>query len=229
MQPTDTRDAVVTSAPSGVVHRTGRPKPGERRIHILQTLASMLETPRGEKITTAALAARLGVSEAALYRHFASKAQMYEGLIDFIEQTLFALINQIVAKEPSGVLQARAIALMLINFATKNAGMTRVLTCEALVGEHERLAERVNQMLDRIEASLRQCLRVGVAEGSESGEGGEGGHNPGATALPKGYDPAMRANLVVRYVIGCWHRYAQSGFTRSPVEHADEQLRVILQ
>ncbi|TAM05701.1 MAG: nucleoid occlusion factor SlmA [Paraburkholderia sp.] len=223
MQPTDTRDAVVTPAPSGVVHRTGRPKPGERRIHILQTLASMLETPRGEKITTAALAARLGVSEAALYRHFASKAQMYEGLIDFIEQTLFALINQIVAKEPSGVLQARAIALMLINFATKNAGMTRVLTCEALVGEHERLAERVNQMLDRIEASLRQCLRVGVAEGNERA------HNPGATALPEGYDPAMRANLVVRYVIGCWHRYAQSGFTRSPVEHADEQIRVILQ
>lgn len=223
MQPSDTRDAVVTADPPGVVHRTSRPKPGERRIHILQTLASMLEAPRGEKITTAALAARLGVSEAALYRHFASKAQMYEGLIDFIEQTLFALINQIVAKEPSGVLQARAIALMLINFSAKNAGMTRVLTCEALVGEHERLAGRVNQMLDRIEASLRQCLRVGVAEGAQDA------NNPGAVPLPKGYDPAVRANLVVHYVIGCWHRYAQSGFERSPVEHADEQIRVILQ
>jgi TetR/AcrR family transcriptional regulator len=183
----------------------------------------MLEAPRGEKITTAALAARLGVSEAALYRHFASKAQMYEGLIDFIEQTLFALINQIVAKEPSGVLQARAIALMLITFSTRNAGMTRVLTCEALVGEHERLSGRVNQMLDRIEASLRQCLRVGVAEGAE-----EAGSR-GAAPLPNGYDPAVRANLVIRYVIGCWHRYAQSGFERSPVEHADEQIRVILQ
>jgi len=201
------------------VRRAARPKPGERRIHILQTLASMLETPKGEKITTAALAARLGVSEAALYRHFASKAQMFEGLIDFIEQTLFALINQIVEKEPNGVLQARAIALMLIHFSTKNAGMTRVLTCEALVGEHERLAERVNQMLDRIEASLRQCLRVALAEAGTVATG----------APPKGYDPAVRANLVVRYVIGCWHRYAQSGFVREPDEYADEQLRIILQ
>ncbi len=218
MQPShslETRDAAV--AAEDTPRRAGRPKPGERRVHILQTLASMLETPRGEKITTAALAARIGVSEAALYRHFASKAQMYEGLIDFIEQTLFALINQIVAKEPGGLLQARAIALMLIQFSAKNAGMTRVLTCEALVGEHERLAERVNQMLDRIEASLRQCLRVGLAEGRESG-----------ASAPGAYDPAVRANLVVRYVIGCWHRYAQSGFTRSPGEHAEEQIRVIL-
>lgn len=221
MQPTtETRDAVVAADPADVVRRASRPKPGERRIHILQTLAAMLETPRGEKITTAALAGRLGVSEAALYRHFASKAQMYEGLIDFIEETLFALINQIVAKEPSGVLQARAIALMLIQFATKNAGMTRVLTCEALVGEHERLAQRVNQMVDRIEASLRQCLRVSVAESA---------HGGGAVPLPGGYDPAVRANLVVHYVIGCWHRYAQSGFTRSPGEHADAQIRLILQ
>lgn len=225
MQPShslETRDAVVaaeTPAASGSAPRRSRPKPGERRVHILQTLASMLETPRGEKITTAALAAKIGVSEAALYRHFASKAQMYEGLIDFIEQTLFALINQIVAKEPGGMLQARAIALMLIQFSAKNAGMTRVLTCEALVGEHERLAERVNQMLDRIEASLRQCLRVGLAESRESGA---------STPAPGAYDPAVRANLVVRYVIGCWHRYAQSGFSRSPAEHAEEQIRVIL-
>ena len=167
MQPTETREAVEAADSPGAARRAPRPKPGERRIHILQTLATMLEAPRGEKITTAALAARLGVSEAALYRHFASKAQMYEGLIDFIEQTLFGLINQIVEKEPSGVLQARAIALMLVNFSTRNAGMTRVLTCEALVGEHERLAERVNQMLDRIEASLRQCLRVDLAQEAE--------------------------------------------------------------
>jgi TetR/AcrR family transcriptional regulator len=220
MQPSQSlepRDAAVSAGDAP--RRASRPKPGERRVHILQTLASMLEAPRGEKITTAALAAKIGVSEAALYRHFASKAQMYEGLIDFIEQTLFALINQIVAKEPGGMRQARAIALMLIQFSAKNAGMTRVLTCEALVGEHERLAERVNQMLDRIEASLRQCLRVGLAEDRESGAGA-----PAAGA----YDPAVRANLVVRYVIGCWHRYAQSGFTRSPGEHAEEQIRVIL-
>nr|WP_258002286.1 nucleoid occlusion factor SlmA [Burkholderia sp. WAC0059] len=199
-----------------------RPKPGERRVHILQALAAMLEAPRGEKITTAALAARIGVSEAALYRHFASKAQMFEGLIDFIEQTLFALVNQIVAKEPNGVLQARAIALMLIHFSTKNAGMTRVLTCEALVGEHERLAARVNQMIERIEASLRQCLRMGLMEANAQPDGA-------TVPLPEGYDPGVRASLVVSYVIGCWHRYAQSGFARTPLEHADEQLRLILQ
>ncbi|HKT90579.1 nucleoid occlusion factor SlmA [Paraburkholderia sp. EG287A] len=228
MQPTETREAVEAAESPGAARRAPRPKPGERRIHILQTLATMLEAPRGEKITTAALAARLGVSEAALYRHFASKAQMYEGLIDFIEQTLFGLINQIVEKEPSGVLQARAIALMLVNFSTRNAGMTRVLTCEALVGEHERLAERVNQMLDRVEASLRQCLRVDLAQEAER-KAISGSDHVNAKPAAKGYDPTVRANLVVRYVIGCWHRYAQSGFTRSPSEHADEQIRIILQ
>ena len=228
MQPTETREAVEAAESPGAARRAPRPKPGERRIHILQTLATMLEAPRGEKITTAALAARLGVSEAALYRHFASKAQMYEGLIDFIEQTLFGLINQIVEKEPSGVLQARAIALMLVNFSTRNAGMTRVLTCEALVGEHERLAERVNQMLDRVEASLRQCLRVDLAQEAER-ISIAGSDHVGAKPASRGYDPTVRANLVVRYVIGCWHRYAQSGFTRSPSEHADEQIRIILQ
>ncbi|WP_321907341.1 MULTISPECIES: nucleoid occlusion factor SlmA [unclassified Paraburkholderia] len=228
MQPTETREAVEAAESPGAARRAPRPKPGERRIHILQTLATMLEAPRGEKITTAALAARLGVSEAALYRHFASKAQMYEGLIDFIEQTLFGLINQIVEKEPSGVLQARAIALMLVNFSTRNAGMTRVLTCEALVGEHERLAERVNQMLDRVEASLRQCLRVDLAQEAER-KAISGSDHVNAKPAAKGYDPTVRANLVVRYVIGCWHRYAQSGFTRSPSEHAEEQIRIILQ
>ncbi|WP_395061025.1 nucleoid occlusion factor SlmA [Paraburkholderia silvatlantica] len=228
MQPTQTREAVEAADSPGAARRAPRPKPGERRIHILQTLATMLEAPRGEKITTAALAARLGVSEAALYRHFASKAQMFEGLIDFIEQTLFGLINQIVEKEPSGVLQARAIALMLVNFSTRNAGMTRVLTCEALVGEHERLAERVNQMLDRVEASLRQCLRVDLAQEAER-KAISGSDHVNAKPAAKGYDPTVRANLVVRYVIGCWHRYAQSGFTRSPSEHADEQIRIILQ
>ena len=137
-------------------------------MHILQTLAAMLEAPKSEKITTAALAARLGVSEAALYRHFASKAQMFEGLIEFIEQTIFGLINQIADKESNGVLQARAIALMLLNFPAKNPGMTRVLTCEALVGEHERLTERVNQMLERVEASLKQCLRLAQTEANAS-------------------------------------------------------------
>ena len=219
------------SAEAAAGPRPARAKPGERRVHILQTLAAMLEAPKNEKITTAALAARLGVSEAALYRHFASKAQMFEGLIEFIEQTIFGLINQIASKEPSGVLQARAIALMLLNFAAKNPGMTRVLTGEALVGEHERLAERVNQLLERVEATLKQCLRLGVMEAQAQTVTADGPAPDEAAAvpLPPDYDPAVRASLLVSYVIGRWHRYARSGFTRVPGEHADAQLRLILQ
>ena len=242
MQPIDKPDEALaeTSPPARAATRQTRPKPGERRVHILQTLASMLETPKGEKITTAALAARLGVSEAALYRHFASKAQMFEGLIEFIEQTLFGLINQITGRESNGVLQARAIALMLLNFPAKNPGMTRVLTCEALVGEHERLTERVNQMLERVETSLKQCLRLAQTEARADADHLATDHAdpqtqmktqpaPHTTALPAGYDPAIRASLLLSYVIGRWHRYVRSGFTRPPAEHADEQLLLILQ
>jgi len=226
--------------------RAQRMKPGERRVHILHTLAAMLEAPKSEKITTAALAARLGVSEAALYRQFASKAQMFEALIEFIEGTFFGLINQIAEKEPNGVLQARAIGMMLLNFAAKNPGMTRVLTGEALVGEHARLAERVAQMLERVETSVKQCLRIALMEahqaqgtqGQALGQGKEGEtewereqHEPSraSPALPADYDPIVRANLLVSYVVGRWHRYARSGFTRAPAEHADAQLRLILQ
>ena len=234
MQPIDKPDEAVAEhepAPSGVP-RSPRLKPGERRVHILQTLAAMLEAPKSEKITTAALAARLGVSEAALYRHFASKAQMFEGLIEFIEQTIFGLINQIADKESNGVLQARAIALMLLNFPAKNPGMTRVLTCEALVGEHERLTERVNQMLERVEASLKQCLRLAQTEANASAGAGETtgpSANAHAAPLPAGYDPAIRASLLLSYIIGRWHRYVRSGFARPPAEHADAQLLLILQ
>ncbi|MGF6769561.1 TetR/AcrR family transcriptional regulator [Paraburkholderia sp. GAS199] len=209
--------------------RAARLKPGERRVHILQTLAAMLEVPKTEKITTAALAARLGVSEAALYRHFASKAQMFEGLIEFIEQTIFGLINQIADKESNGVLQARAIALMLLNFPAKNPGMTRVLTCEALVGEHERLTERVNQMLERVEASLKQCLRLAQTEANAPTSANTETAARTAVPLPAGYDPAVRASLLLSYIIGRWHRYVRSGFARPPAEHADAQLLLILQ
>ena len=201
-----------------------RPRPGERRAMILQALATMLEQPKTEKITTAALAAKLGVSEAALYRHFASKAQMYEGLIEFIEQTIFSLINQITAQETNGVRQVRSIALMLLGFAEKNPGMTRVLTGEALVGGDPRLEERIVQLLDRIEASLRQALKLAAIEAAQAG-----GSPPGRSALPADYDPALRANLVLSYLLGRWHRYAKSGFTRKPGEYADAQLRLILQ
>jgi TetR/AcrR family transcriptional regulator len=223
MQPTDRHDpALDEDQPGTSSTRAPRLKPGERRVHILQTLAAMLEAPKNEKITTAALAARLGVSEAALYRHFASKAQMFEGLIEFIEQSIFGLVNQIVSKEPNGVLQARAIALMLLNFSAKNPGMTRVLTCEALVGEHERLTERMNRMLERVEASLKQCLRLGLMDANTQADSA-------AVPLPADYDPAIRANLLISYIIGRWHRFVRSGFARMPGEHADAQLLLILQ
>lgn len=233
MQPDHKHDEAVTEdqpAPGSAPHRATRLKPGERRVHILQTLAAMLEAPKNEKITTAALAARLGVSEAALYRHFASKAQMFEALIEFIEQSIFGLINQIVTKEPNGVLQARAIALMLLNFSAKNPGMTRMLTCEALVGEHERLTERVNQILERVEASLKQCLRLGLMDANvQETAAAHAAAQATFVPLPTDYDPAVRANLLLSYIVGRWHRYVRSGFARNPAEHADAQLRLILQ
>jgi TetR/AcrR family transcriptional regulator len=243
MEPSNKHDGQLAGehTQAGSAERAQRMKPGERRVHILHTLAAMLEAPKSEKITTAALAARLGVSEAALYRQFASKAQMFEALIEFIEATFFGLINQIAEKEPNGVLQARAIGMMLLNFAAKNPGMTRVLTGEALVGEHARLAERVTQMLERVEASVKQSLRIALMEahqvqapqgkGQEQEGETEPPHEPSRAAapLPDDYDPIVRANLLVSYVVGRWHRYARSGFTRAPAEHAEAQLRLILQ
>jgi len=132
-------------------------KPGARRLQILQVLARMLEDPKGEKVTTAALAKELDVSEAALYRHFASKAQMFEGLIEFIEETLFGLVNKITAEEENGQKQIHAILSSLLGFAEKNPGMTRVLVGDALVNEDERLQARINQLHDRLEATLKQC------------------------------------------------------------------------
>lgn len=199
-------------APEPVAAKRTRPKPGERRIQILQALAAMLEAPASERVTTAALAARLELSEAALYRHFASKAQMFEGLIGFIEQTVFGLINQITTQEEHGLRQVQAIVRMLLTFAEKNPGMTRVLTGEALVGEHERLQERMNQMVDRIEASLRQCLKVAVTQ----------------AAFPADADIAGRVALIMATVQGHWHRYARSGFRKLPSDNIDAQLRVLL-
>ncbi|HVE48711.1 MAG TPA: nucleoid occlusion factor SlmA [Casimicrobiaceae bacterium] len=175
-------------------------KPGERRLQILQTLASMLENPRGEKVTTAALAARLGVSEAALYRHFASKAQMYEGLIEFVESTLFSLVNKIQAETPDGASQAEQIVVMLLGFAEKNPGMTRVLIGDALVNEDERLQARMNQLYDKLEASLRQSIRV-----AQMGNGWHGDANADASVL-------------LAFAIGRWALYAKTGFKRMPQE-----------
>ncbi len=152
------------AAPAAPARR--RPKPGERRVQILQTLAAMLEQPGGERITTAALAARLEVSEAALYRHFASKAQMFEGLIEFIEQSVFALVAQIVERDmpdaphaTEGTRRAARVVAMVLQFGERNPGMVRVMVGDALVFEHERLQQRMGQFFDRIESTLRQCLR----------------------------------------------------------------------
>jgi TetR/AcrR family transcriptional regulator len=173
-------------------------KPGERRLQILQTLATMLETPRGEKVTTAALAARLDVSEAALYRHFASKAQMFEGLIEFIESTVFALVNKIQAESEDGVAQAEQTVVMLLRFAEKNQGMTRVLIGDALVNEDERLQARINQFVEKLEAALRQSLRIAQAANSWHG------------------DANADAAVLMAYVIGRWQLFAKTGFKRSP-------------
>ena len=182
-------------------------KPGERRLQILQTLASMLEDPKSEKITTAALAARLDCSEAALYRHFASKAQMYEGLIEFIETSLFGVINQISAEEAQGLQQVEHILALLLNFAQRNRGMTKVLTGDALVNENERLQVRINQLHDKIEASLKQALRVAATQEQLSAAADFGG----------------LANILLCYIIGRWQQYAKSGFTREPMANWAQQ------
>jgi len=184
-------------------------KPGERRLQILQTLAAMLENPRGERVTTAALAAKLGVSEAALYRHFASKAQMFEGLIEFIETTLFTLINKIASDTSDGVAQAQQIVTVLLGFAEKNPGMTRVLIGDALVNEDDRLQARMNQMYDRIEAAMRQSLRIAHA----------------ADVWPG--DPGAVASVLLAFVLGRWQLFAKSGFKRLPQEGLDLQQKFL--
>lgn len=187
-------------------------KTGERKHQILQTLAEMLEQPRAGRITTAALAARMQLSEAALYRHFASKAQMFEGLFEFIESTIFTLVNQIVATEPNGVEQARKIAVMLITFAERNKGMTRVLTGDALVTEDERLQGRVNQITGRIDASFKQSLRHAVTEGTLNS----------ATQI------TPLAALLTNVVLGSWLRFAQSSWQSVPSTHMTAQINRLL-
>ncbi|RZJ57995.1 MAG: nucleoid occlusion factor SlmA [Acidovorax sp.] len=196
-----------------------RPKPGERRVQILQALAAMLEQPGAERITTAALAARLSVSEAALYRHFASKAQMFEGLIDFIEQTVFTLVTQITGREVPdpeqspevGARQAARIVGLLLQFGERNPGMVRVMVGDALVFEHERLQQRMNQFFDRIESTLRQCLRPTTA----------------GSATPT-VDAQVAASVLTAFAVGRLQRYARSGFKRLPSEHLEASLALIL-
>ena len=187
-------------------------KPGERKLQILQTVAHMLEQPKGEKITTAALAAKLELSEAALYRHFASKAQMFEGLIEFIEQTVFGLINKITQEEKSGRKQVEAVIAMLLGFAQKNRGMSRVLIGDALVNEDERLQQRINQLMDRLEATLKQSLRMAATQGE----------------MGAAVDVGAYASVLLCYVIGRWELFAKSGFTRDPLAGWPAQAAILL-
>lgn len=186
---------------------------GERKTQILQTLAHMLEGPSAERITTAALAARIEVSEAALYRHFKGKADMFAGLIDFIEQTLFTLINKITTEEQSGLRQTEAIMTMLLGFAQKNRGMTRVLIGDALVSEDAALQARINQIHDRIEAALKQALRFAATRNE----------------IVADADLAAQANALMSFVAGRWHQYAKSGFRRDPAEFWQRQWQQLME
>ena len=188
-----------------------RPRPGERRVQILETLATMLQEPGAERVTTAALAAKLDVSEAALYRHFASKAQMFEGLIEFIEQSVFALVNQIVEREPDSGTQVQRVLAVLLQFGEKNPGMTRVMVGDALVFENDRLTARMNQFFERIESQLRQSLR----QRAEAG----GSTTPTVEAN-------AQASALTAFAIGRLQRFARSGFKKSPTEHLDVALRL---
>ena len=189
-----------------------RPRPGERRLQILQTLAAMLEAPGAERVTTAGLAAKIGVSEAALYRHFASKAQMFEGLIDFIEHSLFSLINQIAEREGDGAQKAARMVTVLLQFGEKNPGMARVMVGDALVFENERLHQRMNQLFERIESALRQVLRAAT----------ETNKSASPTA-----DAQVRAAALVAFALGQLQRFARSGFKRSPLDHLDASLALM--
>jgi len=199
-------------APEPAATTRKRPKPGERRVQILQTLAAMLEEPGADRITTAALAAKLSVSEAALYRHFASKAQMFEGLIEFIESSVFTLIHQITERDLDPSLQARRIVFVLLQFGEKNPGMARVMVGDALVFENERLSTRMNQFFDKIESQLRQCLRA-AAERTES-------QTPTV-------DANGRASALTALAVGRLQRYTRSGFKRSPTEQIELALGLL--
>ena len=203
------RDVVVVVASTA----RKRPKPGERRVQILRALATMLEQPGAERVTTAALAAKLEVSEAALYRHFASKAQMFEGLIEFIEQTVFTLVNQISERELEPAARTRKLVAMVLQFAETNPGMTRVMVGDALVFENDRLQERMNQFFDKLESCLKQSLRDAAAASG---------------VVTPSVDAQVRASVVVAFMVGRLQRFARSGFRRLPSEHLDASLAALL-
>jgi TetR/AcrR family transcriptional regulator len=219
---TETAETVVADATLEEQPRTRkRPKPGERREQILQALAAMLEKPGSDRITTAALAANLSVSEAALYRHFASKAQMFEGLIDFIEQSVFTLVQHVAGRDgelqditpEDGARRAARIVGLVLQFAERNPGMVRVLMGDALLLEHDRLQARMNQFFDRIESTLRQCLRPAA--------GALGSATPTVEAQ-------VAASVLMSFLQGRLQRFVRTGFRRQPTEHLDASLAMMI-
>ena len=208
LPPSSSAEPDAVSAP-----RRPRAKPGERRMQVLQALADMLQQPAGEKITTAALAKRLQVSEAALYRHFASKAQMLEGLLDFIEDSLLSLAHQVQAREPEPQRRCARMAQLILEFAATNPGMARVMVGDALLHEHERLQARVALMFDKLEGLLRQEWRAHA----------EAQRHPSPTAQAH-----LRAAGLMAWVQGRLLRFCRSGFKRSPVEGVDDTLNWLL-
>lgn len=202
----DTKPNAPTAAEASEPRK--RPPRGERRIQILQTLARMLEEPQGERITTALLAKRIGFSEAALYRHFTGKAQMLEALIEFIETSLFTLINQIIASPSDGFAQAREIITLVLRFGEKNPGMCRVIVGDGLVFENQALQQRMNQLLERIEAQLRQCYRQIIGAGQIKGN----------------LNVSARAAVLMAFILGSLHRFTRSGYKKLPTEHLAASL-----
>lgn len=184
---------------------------GNRRREILEALAHQLETSPGERMTTAGLAASLGVSEAALYRHFASKAQMYEGLLEFAEESVFARVGRILEDETSARGRAEKITALLLLFAERNPGITRLLTGDVLVGETARLRQRVQQFFDRLETQLRQVLRDGELSASQEGR----------VAVP------AAAELLVALVAGKMQHYVRSEFKANPTAHWERQWQLV--
>jgi TetR/AcrR family transcriptional regulator len=186
-------------------------KKSPRRQQILEALAQELETHPGARITTARLAEVVGVSEAALYRHFPSKAKMFEALIEFAEESVFGLANRILAEEDDATRRCQRILTLLLTFSERNPGITRVLLGEALVGEHERLRVRVSQFFDRFETQLKQILREGEQ----------------VTELGLRASVAAIANLLMAVVEGRMSQFSRSGFKHSPTESWEQQWRAL--
>lgn len=187
-------------------------KKSNRKQDILQSLAHMLESDLGDRITTARLAKEVGVSEAALYRHFPSKARMYESLLDFCEENIFSRVNSIKEGQQTALEKCFMIASLVLNFSQRNAGISRLLTGEVLLGETQRLKQRISQLFDRLELELKQVLRdEAVAQGSSS------------------VDVAAQAKLVASILEGRIQQFVRSSFKIDPVANWEYQWKLLQQ